>query len=259
MPCFVFGQLFPDLPGVLGKVAKITEQQMGKEIRNNRFPESIFKPKINSGWKYTYIFDENSRLIEKICSSLKNIETDYLYSRKTIDDRLIVRETNTVAQNENVDDYVEYENFLNKQGQPIKVNFWAFNATKKTWEIFQAEQNAEYQNGRLTAFTRYQVNDSGDFSSGEKFTIKYNFIGEIVEIERKDLSSGFRTEMKFSYNNQGGIEKSAIDFLTDIQEYNRSQLQEVLYKCDRKGNWTRKYVKAGEEFVLSAKRKIKYL
>ena len=258
LPCFVFGQLFPELPKVQGKVARITEYQMGKEIRNHRFPESIFKPKINSGWKYTYIFDKNANLVKKISSSLNKIETNYSYTRKTVDDRLIVRETNTATQKEHPDDYVEYENFLNKEKLVLKVNFWDFNGTNKKWGIYQVEQNAEYEKGRLMAFTRYQVDDSGNFSSGERFNLRYNALGKIDQIERINLASGFRTVMNYSYNNHGWIEKSTIDLLTDVQEYKKTQLQEITYKCDREGNWIKRYMETGTKTNLDATRKITY-
>lgn len=258
LPSLAFGQLFPDLPEIQGQVKMIVEKQMGKEIRKKKSTVSVWREKAPSGWKTIYLFDENSNLLKRTNTFRNKVTSSFSYKRDTANNRTTIRETPDGGSTGNSGGYIEYENFTDEKGQRIKTNFWTYNSTLKKWEIYQSEQNAVYQNGRLTSFTRYQVNDTGDFSGGEKFNIRYNGSGKIDHIERVDLSSGFRSEMTYIYNAAGSIEKSSIDFLTDIQEYKRTQLQEVQYQCDSNGNWTKKFVKSGDHYMPTARRKIKY-
>lgn len=230
------------------------EKKSGKRNRPYRYGE---KKRRRAG-KPSIFFDENSNLLKRTNTFRNKVTSSFSYKRDTANNRTTIRETPDGGSTGNSGGYIEYENFTDEKGQRIKTNFWTYNSTLKKWEIYQSEQNAVYQNGRLTSFTRYQVNDTGDFSGGEKFNIRYNGSGKIDHIERVDLSSGFRSEMTYIYNAAGSIEKSSIDFLTDIQEYKRTQLQEVQYQCDSNGNWTKKFVKSGDHYMPTARRKIKY-
>lgn len=258
LPCFAYGQLFPDLPEMKGRVKKIVEKRYGKEVRNTRILDGIFRPKMYSGWKYIYQYDENSKLLKRTNTFQGKIVADYVYERKTIDNRTIVREKINSNDPGSAGDYIEYENFRDAGGKLVKVNLWAFNAAGNKWEIFQVEQNAEYSGDRLNSFTRYMTNGKGDFSSGEKCSFFYNTSGQLVQVERKDLASGFRTVIGYEYNKRGLIKNSSIDFLVEIQEYKKMQIQEISYQYDNQGNWVRKYWKSKDKDLLEAKRKIKY-
>lgn len=257
-PCLAYGQLFPELPEIKGSVKKIVEKRYGKEVPNPRLLDAIFRPKAFSGLKYVYEFDENTKLLKRTNTYQGRVTAYYLYERKTIDNRIIVREKMKSNQNDSTGNYIEYENFIDPDGNLIKVNFWAFNEQKNNWEIFQVDQNTEYSGDRLNNFTRYLTNEKGDFSNGEKCSFVYNSSGQLVQIERRDLASGFRTVIGYEYNKKGLIKNSTIDFLIEIQEYKKTQIQEISYQYDRRGNWIRKYIKSDDKNILEAKRKIKY-
>lgn len=257
-PCLAYGQLFPDLPEMKGSVKKIVEKKYGKEVTNPRVPDATFRPKAFSGWKYISQFDVNSQLLKRTNTYQGKVIAEYSYERKTIDNRILVREKMSSNQKDSTGDYIEYENFRNAEGMLEKVNFWAFNAATHNWEIFQVDQDAEYSGNRLNSFTRYVINEKGDFSNGEKCSFFYNSAGQLVQIERRDLASGFGTVIGYEYNKKGLIKTSTINFLIEIQEYKKTQIQKISYKYDRKGNWIRKYINSDDRDLLEAKRKIKY-
>lgn len=258
LPCLAYGQLFPELPAMKGSVKKIIEKRYGKEVTNPPLIDAIFRPKTFSGWKYIYEFDEHTKLLKRTNIYQGKVMAEYSYERKTIDNRILIREKMKSYQNDSTGDYFEYENFINPDGKLIKVNFWAFNEQKNNWEIFQVDQNAEYSGERLNSFTRYLTNEKGDFSNGEKCSFFYNSSGQLTRIERLNLASGFRTVIGYEYNNKGWIKNSIIDFLVEIQEYKKTQIQKISYQYDRRGNWVKKYLKLDDKNILEAKRKIKY-
>lgn len=259
LPFGALGQLFPEVPPRRGAVKQITEIELGKEVGTKKSKEPKFKSKVNSGWKYTYQYNQNATLAKKTIAFQGKINATYEYKYDTIDNRLVVRETYTATDTNGPGSSVtEFENFLDENKLLSKVNYWSFSSSDQKWQIFQAEQNARYENGQLVSFSRFQVDDKGDFSGSEDFAILHARSGEITQIERTSLVSGFRTLMKYQYNNRGSIEKSSTDFLADLQEYKKTQIQEVRYKCDRQGNWTKKYLKSGDDWMLSSRRKIKY-
>jgi hypothetical protein len=259
LPTLAYGQLFPELPELKGNIKKIVEKRYGKEVTNPRLIDAIFRPKAFSGGKYLYEFDEHTKLLKRTNILQGKVIADYSYERKTIDNRIVVREKMNNNENDSTGDYIEFENFIDPKGKVIKVNFWAFSEQKNNWEIFQVDQNAEYSGDRLNCFTRYQTNEKGDFSNGEKFSFFYNASGQLTQIERLNLASGFRTVIGYEYNEKGLIINSTIDFLVEIQEYKKTQIQKISYQYDSRGNWVKKYIESGDKNILEAKRKIIYL
>jgi hypothetical protein len=78
-------------------------------------------------------------------------------------------------------------------------------------------------------------------------------------IERKNLDTGFTTILEYSYNQAGAANHTFVDFLTEIKEFGmKDQIQDIYYRYDSRGNWIRKYWKAEDNYVLEARRKIKY-
>ncbi|HZL09403.1 MAG TPA: hypothetical protein VFC65_05350 [Prolixibacteraceae bacterium] len=258
LPGITSAQLFPKVPELKGNIERVVEKRYGKEANYLKLLKGIFQPKIYTGWKYTYLFDKNSNLRRRTNTFHGKVKADYLYQHDTIDNRNIEREIITNSDNINVGDYVEYEYLTGPSDRVWKVNFWSFNSRECTRKLFQIEQNAEYNDGRLVSFTRHQLNENGDTSSGEKCTIYYDYSDRIIRIERKDIESDFKTIIQYYYNNRGLVSHYSVDFLVELQEYGKTQIQDISYKYDRHGNWNRMYWNAGTKNRLEAKRNIKY-
>jgi hypothetical protein len=118
--------------------------------------------------------------------------------------------------------------------------------------------NTEYQNNRLVSFTRHNVLADGNMDSGEKCSLIYDGAGRLTRLERKDIISDFKTVIDFNYNERGLIIRYAIDYLLGFREYQKNPRQDILYKLDARGNWTRKYLVSGDKKRLEARRMIKY-
>jgi hypothetical protein len=50
----------------------------------------------------------------------------------------------------------------------------------------------------------------------------------------------------------------SIDLMAEMKEFGKNQMQDIYYKFDNNGNWTRMYWKSGNKTYLEAKRKISY-
>ena len=253
-----FGQLFPKLPEFRGNVEKVTEKQYGKEQIPTKKDSSVFKPGKYSGWKYTFLFDENSKLKSRKNSFRNNVLTEYTYQRNKIGDRNIEREIIERDNEGHAGDFVEYENFVDLDGRITKVNYWVGNHQKQTRELFMIEMNAVYKEGKLISFTRHNVNDAGVMDSGERCELFYDSANRIVRIERKDIESDLKTELSYSLNPNGFLDHYSIDLLVGLPVYGKNLTQNIYYKCDSHGNWVKKYTLADQEMIIEAKRKIKY-
>ena len=259
LPGIAFGQLFPTVPDFKGNIEKVVEKRYGKEVNNFKLFERGYNPNIFSGWKYIYLFDENSKLARRTNTFQGVVKADYLYQRETIDNKLTEREIVTDKTTGNEGDYIEYENYTDSNGHIEKVNFRAFNARECKRELYQTEQNALYDGNKLISFTRNMVLENGDTDTGEKCNLYYDTLGKLARIERNDMESGFKTIIQYSYNDRGLLSNYSVDFLADLQEYGKkNQIQDIFYKYDRQGNWIRMYWKSGKKYQLEAKRFIKY-
>jgi len=216
------------------------------------------KSGVFSGWKYTYLFDRNSKLTKRINTFQGEIKAEYHYQRDTADNRWIEREIITKTGNKQSGNYIEYENFRNNSGQIVKVNYWEFDAKESNRSLFLIEQDAQYQNNRLSSFTRTLIDENGNISGNEKCNLSYDEEGELIRIERIDLESGFRTVLSNQMNGLFMISRYSIDLMSEMKEYGKNQIQDIYYKFDEKGNWTRMYRESGNKTYLEAKRKIYY-
>ena len=258
MPVLTFGQLFPKLPEFRGNIEKVTERTYGKELNQTKKDSAVFKPGKYSGWKYTYLFDENSKLKSRTNLFQNKVLTEYAYQRNKVGDRMIEREIIEKDNRGHSGDYVEYENFLDSDGRITKVNFWAVDHQKNTRELFMVEMNAEYKQGKLMSFTRHNISEAGKMDTGEKCELFYDSADRIVRIERKDIESDLKTELSYTLNTNGFLDHYSIDFLVGLPVYGKNPKQDIYYKCDKQGNWIRRYWLADKKKFVEAKRIIKY-
>ena len=181
-----------------------------------------------------------------------------MYQNNTKGNRVTEREIVADNLNGHEGDYTEVENLLDTQGRIEKVNFMAFNAKESKLEVYQTEQNAEYKDDKLIAFTRNQINGNGEADSGENCNLYYDASGKLIRTERKDQISGFKTIIEYFYNAKGLLSHYSVDFLIELQEKGKIQIQDIYYKYDKHGNWIRKYWESGNKKRLETKRKISY-
>ncbi|MDP3435187.1 MAG: hypothetical protein Q8T04_19785, partial [Bacteroidota bacterium] len=92
LPYFVSGQLFPKLADFNGNIEKVIEKRYGKEVPSFKGDSGVFKPGKYSGWKYIYLFDENSKLAKRTSTFREKIQAENLYETNTISNKRIVRE-----------------------------------------------------------------------------------------------------------------------------------------------------------------------
>jgi len=257
IPFISQGQLFPELPEFRGNIKRVVEKKYGKEFNPWRKDSGSYKPGVFSGWKYTYHFDQNTKLSQRIVTCNGKIQKTYSYLTKTEGNRKIIQEKTKDYISDQKEYMLEYENFIDQNGKIIKVNFREQITPENSKELYLIETDAEYNKNKITAFTRYNVSDS-DTSSGEKCIINYNSSGRVKRIDRKDISSGFTTTIQYYYNGKGQIERYSIDLLTEIREFGKQQIQNIYFKYDNRGNWTRMYRKSDKKNQLEAKRTIRY-
>lgn len=258
IPCLTSGQLFPKVPDFMGNIKTVVEKRYGKELATFKNDSGVFKPNVFSGWKYTYLFDENSKLVKLTSTFQEKIRAEYFYESNTIGNKRIVREITEKNEQNQAIEYIEYENITDSEGKIKEVGFWSFNQQKNKRELFLVEKDVAYKNDQLSSFTRYNINENGESDSGEKCTLFYDLSGKLIRIERKDNITNFNTNLYYQYNNRGFIKRFSIDYMVGLRDDQNKQRQENYFKCDRRGNWTKKYWIANGKKLLEARRKIKY-
>jgi len=258
IPCITFGQLFPEVPAFRGNIKKVIEKRYGQEFNPWRKDSGSYKPGVFSGWKYIYLFDENTRLSKRITTRKGKIQNTCSYLTKTDGNRKIVQEKTKDYLSDQMEYVIEYENFLDQDGKIRKVNFREQISPESSKELFLYEMNAAYDKNKLTSFTRNTISATGDTATGEECLLNYDSKGRLKQIDRKDISSGFTTTIQYYYNGKGQIAHYSIDLLTEIQEYGRKQIQNIYFKYDNRGNWIRMYRKSGRKNIPEAKRTIRY-
>lgn len=258
IPSLTSGQLFPKLADFKGNIETVTEKRYGKEVNSAKEDSGVFKPGKYSGWKYIYMFDENSKLVKRTSTFRKKIRAEYFYESNTIGNKKIVREITGENQSGQAVEYIEYENSTDFTGRIQKVDFWSFNQQTNKKELFLIEKDVEYKNDQLTSFTRYNINENGEPDSGEKCTLFYDSSGRLIRIERKDNITNFSTILYYQYNDRGFVNHFSIDYMVGLRNDQNKQQQENYFKYDRRGNWTKRYWMADGKKLLEARRKIKY-
>jgi hypothetical protein len=257
IPVITLGQLFPKLPDFKGNIKNITERRYGKEIHASKKDSGVFKAKTFSGWEYTYQF-ENAKLVKRTNIMNGSINADYLYQYEEQGNRRIEREVIDDDVNGKKGDYIEYENFLNANGQIEKVNFWSFNAKDNSRELYLVEMDARYEKGKLMSYTRHTINGRGEMDSGESCTLFYDHSGRLLRLERKDVATGLKTVLYYYYNKRGYVNRFCIDYLVGLRNNQNTNRQDIHYKYDLRGNWIRRYWIADNKKRLEDRRKIKY-
>jgi len=258
-PCFAFAQFIPEIGEFRGNIERVVESGYGKEDKKLNFIQKIFLPGVLSGWQFIYQFDKNSHLQKRTNTYLGNVRGEYEFVTKTNDRSSIEQEINTGGNNEKKGDYFECENIKDSSGKIIRVNYTAYSAKDNVRELYQTDRDPVYINGRLISFIREQLNSNGKILGSEKCTLFYDSAGRLNRFERKDLESEFTTVFNYTYNKEGFVSHSTIDFLIEIQQYGKKdQIQDIFYKYDNQGNWIRKYWRSGDKYILEAKRKIYY-
>lgn len=258
LPCISFGQLFPKVPDFRGNVKTVVEKKYGKELATFKKDSGVFKPGTFSGWKYIYQFDENAQLIKRTSIFQGTIKAEYFYERNTIGNKRIVREITGKSEQNQITEYIEYEHTADAEGKIQEVGCWSFNPQKNVRELFLIEKDVKYSNDRLSSFVRYNINENGEPDSGEKCTLFYDAAGKLIQIERVDNVTDFKTILYFQYNNRGFVNRYSVDYMVGLRDDQNKQRQENYFKYDRRGNWTKRYWMNGKKKMLEARRSIKY-
>lgn len=258
IPCLAFGQLFPKIPDFNGNVKKVIEKRYGKELPTVRSDSGAFKPGAYSGWKYLYLFNEKGELQKRISTFQGRARMMSSYETQKSANKIIKREITRNPATGKVESMVQYENTTDEKNRIIKADYRVQSAPDKPLELVLFETDAKYRDKQLISFLRHDIRLNGDTASAELCTLKYNNRGNPELLIRKDLSSGISTTIRYYYNGAGWIDHYSIDLMSEIREYGREQIQEIYFKCDRHGNWTRMYWKSGEKKLLEAKRIIRY-
>ena len=257
LPGYVFGQLFPRVPGFTGNIKKVTERRYGKEMNALKRDSGVFKPKTFSGWETIYQF-EDSKLVNRTSQLNGEVNAYYLYQREQVGNKRIEREIIQNNAKGQKGDYIEYENFINAEGKVEKVNFWSFDARNNARELFLVEMNAVYDKGQLMAYTRHSIKENGEMDSGEKCILFYDASDRLIRMERQDIATNFKTILYYYYNRRGFVNRFFIDYLVGLRNDQNTQKQDIYYKYDRRGNWIRRYWISDKKRRLEDKRKIKY-
>lgn len=258
LPVWVSAQLFPKVPELKGNIKKIVEKRYGKELNAFRKDSGVFRPGAFSGWKYTFLFDENGKPLKRTNTFQGKVRTTYSYQTEITGHQRIDREKVQNYSSREKTHTIEYENLTDQQGLVRKVNFWYYPTPESTKILFLFETNAVYEESRLTAFTRHNIKLNGDTASGENCHLYYDHLGRLTQIERQDIASGFKTVICYHFNEKGLINHYSIDLLAEMKEYGKEQIQNVYFRYDRRGNWNRMYWKSGKKNILEARRSIRY-
>jgi len=257
LPFLASGQLFPKLNDFNGKIEKVVEKQYGKEINPSKRDSGLFRPGKFSGRKNTYLFDGNSKLARISNTFMGKTIAEHSFESRTEGSKRTDRET-TKRRDSGQTEYIEYENFTDAAGKVQNVNFWTFDVERNTRVLYLIEKEAEYKNEQLVSFQRYNINANGNTAGGETVRLSYNLLGQLTRIERKEMDVDIKTVLNYYYNEKGFVDRCSIDFLADLQEPGKTQFQDIYFKYDRHGNWTKKYWMDGKKKRIEAKRTIKY-
>jgi hypothetical protein len=258
LPGFVPAQLFPKIADFHGNITKVTEKIYGKELSPTKKDSGVFKPGKYSGWKYTYLFDENSKIVKQTNTFQDKIQSVYTYQRSKLDNRMIEREIVEKDKNGLGSNAIEYENITDTEGRIAKVNYWSVDTQKNSRVLFLIEMNAEYKLGKLISFIRHNIDETGKMDSGEKCELFYDSVGRLIRIERIDIELNLKTVLDYTYNSMGFLDHYSVDFLVGLPFYGKNPKQDIYYKCDSHGNWVKKYWLADKKKLIEAKRIIKY-
>jgi hypothetical protein len=252
-------QLFPNVVDFHGKIDRVIEKKYGKEYAATPKDSGVFKPGKFSGWKYIYSFDENSKLTRQTNMLLNQVQSESIYQRTKKGDKIIVeREVISYTDLTKPGNCVEYENFINPEGQIRKVNYWSVDLKKNTRELFLIESDAEYRRGKLQSFVRHMINEKGEPDAGERCELIYDGAGRLIRIERKDIETELKTVLNYTYNPHGFLDHYSVDFMVGLPVWGKNPKQDIYYKFDRQGNWVRKYWYSGKKRYLEVRRIIKY-
>jgi hypothetical protein len=258
LPVVSSGQLFPNITDFRGDVKRVIERRYGQEYNPWRKDSASYKPGVLSGWKYTYLFNENSVLIKRIATRNGKIQYSCSYLNENDGTRKITREITKDYISGRPEYSLEYENFIDQDGKPWKVNFREQVSPDNPNELFLIEMNVRYSSNLLTSFTRFNVLATGDTIPAEECLLTYDESDRISRIDRKDISSGFSSTIQYFYNANNQVSHYSIDLITEIQQYGKKQIQDIYFKYDSRGNWTRMYRKSYKRVNLEAKRTIRY-
>ena len=259
MPLLSSAQLFPNIVDSHGSVDKIIEKKYGREFSTSGKDSGTFKPGKYSGWKYIYTFDDESKLVKQLNVFQNVVQSESTYQRSKKNDRIVIaREVISYTDLTKPANCIEYENFIDSHGQTIKVNYWAVDLKKNTKELFLVEDDAAYLRGKLQSFVRHNVNEKGEQDTGEQCNLRYDGLGRLIRIERKDIETDLKTVLDYSYNPRGFLDHYSVDFMVGMPTWGKNPKQDIYYKCDRQGNWTRKYWYSDKKRYLEARRSIKY-
>ncbi len=259
IPFLTFGQLPPKIPDFSGNIRQVIEKRYGKELDLFGLFKKKYYPGLFSGWEKVYHFNNDSKLIRLTNTFNGKINVEYVYQYDTVGNRRIEREITSENSSENKGDYTESEYLIGPNGRVEQVNFRAFNSKECSTETFQVEKDAEYNNGKLTNYTRQSIGANGDVASTEECSLFYNSAGQLIRLERKNIDIGLTTILYYAYNEKGLVDHYSIDYLADLTEYGQKyQMQSVFFKYDHQGNWIKMYWKSGDKTRLEAKRQVKY-
>jgi len=89
IPCITFGQLLPKIPDFKGNIRQVTEKRFGRELNFLGLFKKAYYPGIYSGWKYSYQFNEHSKLIRRKNAFHRKIEAENFYQSDKTDNRTI--------------------------------------------------------------------------------------------------------------------------------------------------------------------------
>jgi hypothetical protein len=257
-PFFCQAQLFPNVGGFRGNVQKVVEKYYGKEVPSSKKDSGIYKPRKFSGWKETYFLGANSRIVRQVRTFNNKIQSERTYQRTKSAGKIVEREIIRNIGKVNSRTCIEYENFTNAEGLIVKVNQWSVDLKTNKRELFLVETDAEYVQGKLKSFIRHNVSEGGELDKGEKCELVYDAEGRLIRIDRKDLGSELKTVLDYSYNPKGFLDHYSVDLLVGLPVYGKNPKQDIYYKCDKKGNWVKKYRYVNDKKVLEARRTIKY-
>lgn len=253
-----WAQLYPNLNDLVGKVEQVTERKYGKEINFILLKKGTYWINIFSGWEYIYDYDLEGRVKKRTVKYNGKLQAEYTYQYETDENKQVSREIVSYDRDEKEGNYLELESFFDSKSRVEKVNYSAFDAKECTKETFLIEHSPVYENRKLISFFRTQINQTGDTTGIEKCIIEYNDLQKPVQITRIDLNSELSIKIFYTYNPENYLSQYSIDFLTEIQEYKKTQIQEIFFEYDKHGNWIKMFKLKDGKNIPEVRRKILY-